>query len=398
MNNEMLLARRRIMMTKKKPSFHVWDGSRDYSFLTESNTLYIDTPEKYAGLMAVSLNFAQYDNRPDLIDIHLQLSGKTVKLAKDLYFNEDYLDSDNFVSGSNKHARNGQYDSDRDLTHHNLAYTTFGDGIVRTLFLNVENFVFDGQYHKLVGLYSNLSNETVNLPYDSPRRYLVRIRNNIGPVVAKNFVLEHCVMKNGMYSSVGYDQGVGLVFIYTRTGSTNSIDAINVSAKFCTVCGGCWSSSNASRQILFEIANTSGANVKPNIRNVNTQDCRAYVNDSTAFFTSRHTGIVLSSNQESLTYGKIANTSDFMFATNNWIAYSDGRMADVVDKRFIPIPSHIYCFGNTGSIDYDNNPTSLQTMSSKAALIAQVNADITANASGDLSLLDANGDFTGVCP
>jgi len=37
-------------------------------------------------------------------------------------------------------------------------------------------------------------------------------------------------------------------------------------------------------------------------------------------------------------------------------------------------------------------------MSSKAALIAQVNADITANASGDLSLLDANGNFTGVCP
>jgi hypothetical protein len=87
-----------------------------------------------------------------------------------------------------------------------------------------------------------------------------------------------------------------------------------------------------------------------------------------------------------------------MFATNNWIAYSDGRMADVVDKRFIPIPSHIYCFGNTGSIDNANNPTSLQTMPSKVALISQVNADITANASGDLSLLDADGNFTGVCP
>ena len=395
MNNAILLARRRIMMAKKKPSFHVWDGSRDYSFLTESNTLYIDTPEKYAGLMAVSLNLAQYDNRPDLVDAHLLLTNKTVKLTKDLYFNEDYLDSDNFVSGGNKHARNGQYDSDRDLTHHNLAYTTFGDGIVRTLYLNIEHFVFDGQHHKLVGLYSNLSNETDNMAYSFPRRFLVFIQNNASPVVAKNFTLEHCVMKNGMYSQDSYDRGVSLVRV--RTVSTNSIDVINVSAKFSTVCGGCSINSNASRQILIEIDNTSDAYAKPKIRNVNTQDCRAYVNDTTGHFNYRDAGTVLSSNQGSA-YGKIANTSDFMFATNNWIAYSGGRMADVVDKRFIPIPSHIYCFGNTGSIDDVNNPTSLQTMPSKAALIAQVNADITANASGDLSLLDADGNFTGVCP
>lgn len=394
---DMLAARRRIMMAKKKPEeIRYWDGSRDYSFLTSSDTLYIDTPEKYAGLMAVSLNFAQYDNRPDLVDIRLQLNGKTVKLTKDLYFNEDYLDSDNFVSGNNKQAMNGQYDSDRDLTHHNLAYTTFGDGIVRSLYLDITRFVFDGQYHKLVGLYSNLSNETVSMPYHLPRRYLVSVYNGISPVVAKNFVLEHCVMKNGMYSQNGYNLGVALV--NTNTVTTNSIDIINVSAKFSTVCGGCSIDSNASRQILIEIINGSGANAKPNIRNVNTQDCHAYVNDSTAVFTSRCAGTVLSSKQESTTYGKIANTSDFMFATNNWIAYSGGRMADVVDKRFIPIPSHIYCFGNTGVIDDVNNPTSLQTMSSKAALIAQVNADITANASGDLSLLDANGNFTGVCP
>ena len=396
MNNEMLLARRRIMMAKKKPSFHVWDGSRDYSFLTSSNTLYIDTPEKFAGLMAVSLNFAQYDNRPDLVDSRLQLNGKTVKLAKDLYFNEDYLDSDNFVSGSNKQAMNGQYDSDRDLTHHNLAYTTFGDGIVRSLYLNITCFVFDGQYHKLVGLYSNLSNETVSMPSHLPRRYLVSLYNDISPVVAKNFVLEHCVMKNGMYSRGGYELGVALV--NAKTVATNSIDIINVSAKFSTVCGGCSIDSNASRQILIDIINDDGANAKPNIRNVNTQDCHAYVNDSTAVFTSRRAGTVLSSRQESTTYGKIANTSDFMFATNNWIAYSGGRMADVVDKRFIPIPSHIYCFGNTGVIDDVNNPTSLQTMPSKAALIAQVNDDITANASGDLSLLDSNGNFAGICP
>jgi len=394
---DMLAARRRIIMAKKKPSFHVWDGSRDYSFFsTEASTWYIDTPEKFAGLMAVSLNFAQYDNRPDLVDSRLQLNGKTVKLTKDLYFNEDYLDSDNFVSGSNKQAMNGQYDSDRDLTHHNLAYTTFGDGIVRSLYLDITRFVFDGQYHKLVGLYSNLSNETVSMPSHLPRRYLVSVYNGISPVVAKNFVLEHCVIKNGMCSRDGYDLGAALV--NTNTVATNSIDIINVSAKFSTVCGGCSIDSNASRQILIDIINGSGANAKPNIRNVNTQDCHAYVNDSTAVFTSRRAGTVLSSRQESTTYGKIANTSDFMFATNNWIAYSGGRMADVVDKRFIPIPSHIYCFGNTGVIDDVNNPTSLQTMSSKAALIAQVNADITANASGDLSLLDADGNFTGECP
>ena len=34
----------------------------------------------------------------------------------------------------------------------------------------------------------------------------------------------------------------------------------------------------------------------------------------------------------------------------------------------------------------------------KESTINDRNADITANASGDLSLLDANGNFTGVCP
>jgi len=57
----------------------------------------------------------------------------------------------------------------------------------------------------------------------------------------------------------------------------------------------------------------------------------------------------------------------------------------------------VYTFGNIGTTTV-HETSILQTMSSKAALIAQVNADITANASGDLSLLDANGNFTGVCP
>ena len=59
--------------------------------------------------------------------------------------------------------------------------------------------------------------------------------------------------------------------------------------------------------------------------------------------------------------------------------------------------SNIYSFGNTGTkTSRDSNV--IQIMPSKAALIAQVNADITAKAYGDLSLLDADGNFTGVCP
>ena len=49
---DMIAARRRIMMAKKKPSFHVWDGSRDYSFFsTGASTWYIDTPEKMGGVV-----------------------------------------------------------------------------------------------------------------------------------------------------------------------------------------------------------------------------------------------------------------------------------------------------------------------------------------------------------
>lgn len=400
---DMLAARRRIMMANNRPSFHVWDGSRDYSFLTSSNTLYIDTPEKFAGLMAVSMNFAQYDNRPDLVDVHLLMQGKTVKLTKDLYFNDDYLDSDNYVVGSEKHEANGQYDSDRDLTHRNLAYTTFGDGIVRTIFLQISRFNFDGQYHKIVGLYSNLSNESANMNSsnpNSPFNYLILVHNNhnhgTAPITAKNFTLEHCVMKNGYYIDSDYDFGVSLVKVFIgEEAAYRPVHLSNISAKSCTVCGGCKQNTDilkASRQILLRSESYHSA-CAPNIRNVNAQQCNAYVKDITSQSSYRYSGRVIGFNLN----GRLGNISDFMFSTECFAAYSEGTMNHVIDSRTTPIPSHIYCFGNTGySDDYD--PPNLQTMSSKAALIAQVNADITANASGDLSLLDANGNFTGVCP
>lgn len=395
---DMLAARRRIMMmmAKKKPSFHVWDGSRDYSFLTSDDTLYIDTPEKFAGLMAVTRNFAQYDNRPDLVNAHVSLNGKTVKLTKDLYFNEDYEDSDNFVVGDNKAAQNGGLDSDRDLSHHNLAYTTFGDGIVRSLHLSVSRFVFDGQYHSLVGLYSNLSNQTVNMPNEDPTNHLIIIQKVIRSVVAKNFTLKHCVMKNGMSSSTGYDKGVKLIWA-PISDNPNTMDIINVSAKSCTVCGASfYSNSKISRQILLEIDNRSSSNVKPNVRNINTQECKAYLNDTTSSYHYRIGGLVISGMVSS--WPLIAATSDYLFSIGCDVVYEKGIMTDVVDNRLSPISSHIYTFGNTGYIDESNNHDNLQTMPSKAALIEQVNADITANGSGDLSLLDADGNFTGVCP
>ena len=389
------MKRRYLMMAKKKPSYHVWDGSRDYSFFsTEASTLYIDTPEKLAGLMAVSMNFAQYDNRPDLVDVHLLMIGKTVKLTKDLYFNEDYLDSNNYVVGSEKHEANGQSDNDRDLTHHNLAYTTFGDGIVRTIFLQISRFNFDGQYHKIVGLYSNLSNESANMFYLNSFNYLILVHNNHNmPVTAKNFTLEHCVMKNGYYAASGYDLGAALIKLYSE--ASYPINLSNISAKSCTVCGGCKKNTNileASRQILLYSEALQSA-YAPNIRNLNAQQCNAYVKDITSQSSYRSSGRVIGFREN----GLFANISDFMFSTECFAAYSEGAMNQVIDSRTTPIPSHIYCFGNAGYSDnYD--PPNLHTMSSKAALIAQVNTDITVNASGDLSLLDANGNFTGVCP
>jgi len=72
------------------------------------------------------------------------------------------------------------------------------------------------------------------------------------------------------------------------------------------------------------------------------------------------------------------------------ISYADSQKTPASE-------SYVYTFGNVGTTTV-RETSILQTMSSKAALIAQVNADITANASGDLSLLDANGNFTGECP
>jgi hypothetical protein len=161
------------------------------------------------------------------------------------------------------------------------------------------------------------------------------------------------------------------------------------------VCGGCKQNTNileASRQILLR-SESEHSVYAPIIRNVNTQQCKAYVKDITSQSSYRSSGRVIGFQRN----GRLANSSDFMFSIECFAAYSEGVMNHVLDGGFIPTTSHIYCYGNTGSNKY-NDPPNLQTMSSKAALIAQVNADITANASGDLSLLDANGNFTGVCP
>ena len=89
---EMLLARRRIMMAKKKPSFHVWDGTRDYSFFnTGASTWYIDTPEKWAALCMISLNMDVADGS-GLSNARDTMRSKNIEVTEGLYFNENYTE------------------------------------------------------------------------------------------------------------------------------------------------------------------------------------------------------------------------------------------------------------------------------------------------------------------
>ena len=107
-------------MAKKKPSFHVWDGTRDYSFFnTGASTWYIDTPEKWAGLCMISLGMDVADGS-GLSNAKTTMASKNIEVTEDLYFNENY--TENFTWETTY-----QNDSEKDILN-NFAYVLRADG------------------------------------------------------------------------------------------------------------------------------------------------------------------------------------------------------------------------------------------------------------------------------
>ena len=155
---DMLAARRRIMIAKKKPSFHVWDGSRDYSFYkTGEPTLYIESPEQLAGLMMISLNYDVADGSGlTNAKSYINQNVSTIKLVNDLYFNSDY--ENNFEWETDFYPNS----SDKE-DHNNLAYILRGDNQRVSLYLSgFTGTVFDGNFKKIIGLYSSSYSKVLN--------------------------------------------------------------------------------------------------------------------------------------------------------------------------------------------------------------------------------------------
>jgi hypothetical protein len=361
-------------------TWEIWDGTRDYSFVNpESDTWEIWTPEQYAGLMALSNGQNQYDYRPDLDE--MLLSDKTVVLKADLYFNHDYEENyQDWVQTQNYYDMN----TSRNFSANNLGYQTFLDGSVRNMNLNVARFKFDGGFHKLVGLFKDM--------YDGEDKscLLARVSGSHNPIAAiSNLTFENCVVKNGFSDSASYDVGASIMEV--SEGTTVEAGKIrNLSANHCIVCAGCRSISQWNRSLFIRTYESDNANENRfDGMNINVRNSFLYGNDQTRYWSWSTAGIIVS--------GSGVRRLDLAYSFNNYVYQPS---ASVIDKRCPNTVTNpkLFAFGNTGAISSGLEPASQVINNSKEELIEAVNTDILTRATGELSLIDENGDFTGVCP
>lgn len=373
---DMLAARRRIIMAKKKPSFHVWDGSRDYSFFsTGASTWYIDTPEKWAALCMISLNMDVADGS-GLSSAKYTMGSKNIEVTEDLYFNEGY--KDNFTWETTY-----QNDSEKDILN-NFAYVLRADGQRVALYLEAYCNSFNGNFHKIVGMYAS-----------SYTKYHPGIITNPKKNV-RNISFEYCTLKNGMTRAGNQQANLFPSIIYD---DDNSATYKNIRAYHCKTIGVC-TDNYIGRGFLIGSRNLPPA-PSAIMQNLSVQNCQAMLGYSEYAFNTyynRYQHAFVHNDSQNKNY-KFIHT----FENENLVPSQPLRNTYQIFSPYGNSPltpasqSYVYTFGNVGTTTV-HETSILQTMSSKAALIAQVNADIAANASGDLSLLDANGNFTGVCP
>ena len=371
-----LLARRRAIMQRQatRPSFHVWDGSRDYSFFsTEESTWYIDTPEKWAALCMISLKMDVADGS-GLSNAYATMASKNIEVTEDLYFNDNYTENFSWETTY-------QNDSEKDILN-NFAYVLRADGQRVALYLEPYCQSFNGNFHKIVGMYAS--------SYSATRWHPGIIAGPDANVM--NISFEYCTLKNGMtrntptsnyFPSILYD-------------NANNATYKNIRAFHCKTIGVC-TGNYIGRSLL--VGSTPGISAVSGImHNLSVQGCQAMLNFSSDYYYDRHMHAFVFCGSTNKNF-KFIHT----FENENLVISQPLRNTYQVYIPFNNNPrapaseSFVYTYGNIGTTTV-HETSILQTMSSKAALIAQVNADITANASGELSLLDANGNFTGVCP
>jgi hypothetical protein len=369
MNNEKLLARRRIMMALMKPSFHVWDGSRDYSFYNASaSTWYIETPEQWAALCMISLNMDVADGS-GLSNARAAMASKNIEVTEDLYFNENYKENFSWETTY-------QNDSEKDILN-NFAYVLRADGQRVAVYLEADCQSFNGNFHKIVGMYAS--------SYSPTRLHKGIITDPQNNVI--NISFEYCTLKNGMTRDTDNSKYFpSLIYDYY-----NDATYKNIRAYHCKTIG---LGSNTSRAFLI-CGGSSEPAAAGTMHNLSVQNCQAMLNFSAGeYYYNRNAHAFVHCDSENKNY-KFIHT----FENENLVISQPLRNTYQVSSPYArpASESFVYTFGNIGTTTLYET-TILQMMPSKAALIAQVNADITANASGDLSLLDANGNFTGVCP
>ena len=353
------------------PSVHVWDGSRDYSFFsTEDSTWYIDTPEKWAALCMISLNMDVADGS-GLTNAKNTMSSKNIEVTEDLYFNEGYKDNFSWETTY-------QNDSEKDILN-NFAYVLRADGQRVALYLEADCENFNGNFHKIIGMYA--SSYTKYHP-----GIITDPQNNV-----RNISFEYCTLKNGM-TRVGGVSDFFPYLIYERFAGDKTYK--NIRAYHCKTIG----AGTSSRCFLIR---TPGVYPPQSsiMQNLSVQNCQAMLNLSNYVnYADRYQHAFVHNATENKNY-KFIHT----FENENLVPSQPLRNTYQIFVPYGNSPqtpaseSYVYTFGNVGTTTV-HETSILQTMSSKAALIAQVNADITANASGDLSLLDADGNFTGECP
>lgn len=210
----------------------------------------------------------------------------------------------------------------------------------------------------------------------------------------RNISFEYCTLKNGMTRTTAVP--VSNYFPSIIYDDSNEAIYKNIRAYHCKTIGVC-TDDYIGRGFL--IGSRHGLPSSSAImQNLSVQSCQAMLNFSSSYYYDRH--------QHAFVHcGSINKSYKFIHTFENENLVPSQPLRNTY-QIFIPFgnqnktpasESYVYTFGNIGTTTV-HETSILQTMSSKAALIAQVNADITANASGDLSLLDENGNFTGVCP
>lgn len=375
---DMLAARRRIMMAKKKPSFHVWDGSRDYSFFsTGASTWYIDTPEKWAALCMISLGMDVADGS-GLVYAQAAMNTKNIEVTEDLYFNENYKENFSWETTY-------QNDSEKDILN-NFAYVLRADGQRVALYLGAYCKSFNGNFHKIIGMYASSYSWTRWHPgiITDPRNINVR-----------NISFEYCTLKNGMMRGATAESSYSNFFPSLIYADDNYATYKNIRAYHCKTIGVC-TDNYIGRGFLIGSRNPSPT-PSAIMHNLSVQNCQAMLNFSSSYLYDRHQHAFIHSDSKNKNYKFIHTFENENLVPSQPLRNTYQIYTPYYGSNAPASESFVYTFGNIGTTT-THETSILQTMSSKAALIAQVNADITANASGDLSLLDANGNFTGVCP